>query len=150
MNDNDRAEREAGNNANSDGANSIAYQGEEGANSHVACLQRFPDLQPVPCATFEDALHAVKSGQAKYAMIPIENTLAGRVADVHHLLPHAGLYIVGEHFLPIRFQRTFSSRSAFASQDQYLINARPLIAERSTNFQNLLSYERSRLSPMTK
>jgi prephenate dehydratase len=104
MNDNDRAEREAENNAISDGANSIAYQGEEGANSHVACLQRFPDLQPVPCATFEDALQAVKSGQAKYAMIPIENTLAGRVADVHHLLPHAGLYIVGEHFLPIRFQ----------------------------------------------
>ena len=92
MNDNNRAEREAGNDAISDGANSIAYQGEEGANSHVACLQRFPDLQPVPCATFEDALQAVKSGQAKYAMIPIENTLAGRVADVHHLLPHAGLF----------------------------------------------------------
>ncbi|MGI9476636.1 MAG: prephenate dehydratase [Hyphomicrobiaceae bacterium] len=82
----------------------IAYQGELGANSHVACLERFPDLESVPCATFEDALQAVKSGDCTYAMIPIENTLAGRVADVHHLLPGAGLYIVGEHFLPIRFQ----------------------------------------------
>ncbi len=82
----------------------IAYQGEPGANSHVACQERFPDLISVPCATFEDALQAVKSGDCTYAMIPIENTLAGRVADVHHLLPDAGLYIVGEHFLPIRFQ----------------------------------------------
>ena len=82
----------------------IAYQGEVGANSHVACQERFPDLASVPCATFEDALQAVKTGDCRYAMIPIENTLAGRVADVHHLLPGAGLYIVGEHFLPIRFQ----------------------------------------------
>ncbi|MFT5507666.1 MAG: prephenate dehydratase [Hyphomicrobiaceae bacterium] len=82
----------------------IAYQGELGANSHVACLERFPELESVPCATFEDALQAVKSGDCTYAMIPIENTLAGRVADVHHLLPEAGLYVVGEHFLPIRFQ----------------------------------------------
>jgi prephenate dehydratase len=85
-------------------AGRIAYQGEAGANSHVACLERFPEMEPMPCATFEDALQAVKSGEATYAMIPIENTLAGRVADVHHLLPRAGLYIVGEHFLPIRFQ----------------------------------------------
>ena len=82
----------------------ISYQGEPGANSHVACLERFPDFEPVACATFEDALAAVKSGDAHYSMIPIENTLAGRVADVHHLLPDAGLYIIGEHFLPIRFQ----------------------------------------------
>ena len=95
MNDKDRAERAAGKTVCGDGTNLIAYQGEEGANSHVACLERFPNMQPVPCATFEDALQAVKSGHATYAMIPIENTLAGRVADVHHLLPHAGLYIVG-------------------------------------------------------
>jgi len=81
----------------------ISYQGEPGANSHVACNDAYPDLTPLPCSTFEDAIAAVKSGQAKYAMIPIENTLAGRVADVHHLLPEAGLYIVGEYFLPIRF-----------------------------------------------
>ena len=82
----------------------IAYQGETGANSHVACAEAFPNLEPLACATFEDAAMAVKNGRAVYAMIPIENTLAGRVADVHHLLPNAGLYIIGEHFLPIRFQ----------------------------------------------
>ena len=88
----------------------ISYQGELGANSHVACLERFPELESVPCATFEDAVQAVKSGDCTYAMIPIENTLAGRVADVHHLLPGAGLFIVGEHFLPIRFQADQRSR----------------------------------------
>ena len=64
----------------------------------------FPDLEPVACATFEDALAAVKSGDARYAMIPIENSVAGRVADIHHLLPGAGLHIVGEHFLRVRHQ----------------------------------------------
>jgi prephenate dehydratase len=82
----------------------IAFQGEPGANSDIACREMYPDLEPMPCATFEDALAAAKSGDARYAMIPIENSLAGRVADVHHLLPNAGLYIVGEFFLPIRFQ----------------------------------------------
>jgi prephenate dehydratase len=82
----------------------IAYQGEPGANSHIACKEMFPELEPLPSATFEDALGVVKTGEARYAMIPIENSLAGRVADIHHLLPDAGLYIVGEHFLPIRFQ----------------------------------------------
>jgi len=82
----------------------ISYQGEPGANSHLACQEVYPGLEPLPCATFEDAIAAVKSGEARYAMIPIENSLAGRVADIHHLLPGSGLYIVGEHFLPIRFQ----------------------------------------------
>ncbi len=82
----------------------ITYQGEPGANSHTACAQAFPDMEPVPCPTFEDAIGAVQSGEARYAMIPIENSLAGRVADIHHLLPNSGLYIVGEHFLPIRHQ----------------------------------------------
>ncbi|MEO1265732.1 MAG: prephenate dehydratase domain-containing protein, partial [Pseudomonadota bacterium] len=61
----------------------IAYQGEPGANSHVACLEAFPGMEPCPKPTFEEALQAVKSGEARYAMIPLENTLAGRVADVH-------------------------------------------------------------------
>jgi len=82
----------------------ISYQGEPGANSHIACAETHPELEPLPCPTFEDAIGAVKSGEARYAMIPIENSLAGRVADIHHLLPQSGLYIVGEHFLPIRFQ----------------------------------------------
>ena len=82
----------------------VSYQGEPGANSHLACRDVFPDLEPVPCATFEDALAAVKSGDARYAMIPIENSVAGRVADIHHLLPNADLSIVGEHFLRVRLQ----------------------------------------------
>jgi prephenate dehydratase len=82
----------------------IAYQGEPGANSHLACQQVFPGLEPLASATFEDAIAVVKSGEARYAMIPIENSVAGRVADIHHLLPNAGLHIVGEHFLPVRFQ----------------------------------------------
>ncbi len=89
---------------NAAGSRLIAYQGEAGANSHIACSEVFPELEPMPCPTFEDALGAVKSGEARYAMIPIENSVAGRVADIHHLLPNAGLYIIGEHFLPIRFQ----------------------------------------------
>ncbi|MDX2307672.1 MAG: prephenate dehydratase [Hyphomicrobium sp.] len=83
---------------------SIAYQGEPGANSHLACLEAFPDCNPRPYPTFEDALAAVKSGEVRYAMIPIENSVAGRVADIHHLLPGAGLYIAGEHFLRVRHQ----------------------------------------------
>ncbi|MEZ5774193.1 MAG: prephenate dehydratase [Hyphomicrobiaceae bacterium] len=82
----------------------IAYQGEPGANSHIAARDTYPNLEPVPSATFEEALQLVKSGEALHAMIPIENSLAGRVADVHHLLPSSGLYIVGEHFMPIHFQ----------------------------------------------
>jgi prephenate dehydratase len=83
---------------------SIAYQGEPGANSHIACADNFPDLDPLPCASFEDAFAAVQDGAAELAMIPIENSIAGRVADIHALLPASGLHIVGETFLPIHFQ----------------------------------------------
>jgi prephenate dehydratase len=86
------------------GARRISYQGEPGANSHVACSQVFPGLEAMPCPTFEDALAAVKSGAARYTMIPIENSVAGRVADIHHLLPDANLYMVGEHFHRVRHQ----------------------------------------------
>ncbi len=82
----------------------IAFQGEPGANSHIAASEMFPGLEPLPCPTFEDALGRVKAGDALLAMIPIENSVAGRVADIHHLLPEAGLYIVGEHFLRVRHQ----------------------------------------------
>ncbi len=81
----------------------IAYQGEPGANSHIACVEAVPDHEPMPCRTFEDAFQAVQTGKADLAMIAIENTTAGRVADVHHLLPESGLSIVGEHFLRIEF-----------------------------------------------
>ena len=81
----------------------IAYQGEPGANSHIACDEMFPGCVPLPCATFEDAFAAIGDGSADLGMIPIENSIAGRVADIHHLMPQAGLHIVGEHFLPIHF-----------------------------------------------
>ena len=84
--------------------NRIAFQGDFGANSDMACRDVFPDLSPLPCATFEDAFAAVENGDADLAMIPIENTLAGRVADIHRLLPESRLHIVGEYFMPIRFQ----------------------------------------------
>lgn len=86
------------------GENRIAFQGEKGAHSHAACLNSRPDMEPYACATFEDALSAVKNGEATYAMIPIENSVAGRVADIHHLLPDSDLYIVGEHFERIHHQ----------------------------------------------
>ena len=82
----------------------IVFQGEPGANSHIACSEVFPAAQAVPCPTFEDCFAAVTKGEADLAMIPIENSLAGRVADIHHLLPTSGLHIVGEYFLPIHFQ----------------------------------------------
>ena len=82
----------------------IAYQGEPGANSHIACRDAYPGCEPMPCASFEDALAAISDGTADLGMIPIENSLAGRVADIHQFLPTAGLHIIGEYFLPIRFQ----------------------------------------------
>jgi len=77
---------------------SIAFQGEPGAYSHLACRNAYPGMAPLPCATFEDAFAAVREGRARYAMIPIDNSVAGRVADVHHLMPYAGLHIIAEHF----------------------------------------------------
>jgi prephenate dehydratase len=82
----------------------IAFQGEPGANSHIAIVDAYPDAEPLPCATFEDALSTIASGEADLGMIPIENSVAGRVADIHHLLPASGLYVLGEWFLPIRHQ----------------------------------------------
>jgi prephenate dehydratase len=82
----------------------IAYQGEPGANSHIACIENYPGCRPLPCATFEDAFAALQDGSAELAMIPIENSIAGRVADIHALLPASGLHIIGETFLPIHFQ----------------------------------------------
>ena len=82
----------------------IAYQGEPGANSHIICAEAFPAWTPLPCLTFEDAFAAVTEGRASRAMIPIENSIAGRVADIHHLIPTSPLHIVAEHFLPIHFQ----------------------------------------------
>ncbi|MDR6118718.1 prephenate dehydratase [Aeromicrobium sp. SORGH_AS981] len=84
-------------------ARRIAYQGEPGANSHIVCQQHHPDAEAVACASFEDVFAAVTGGDADLAMIPIDNSIAGRVADIHHFLPTSGLHIVGEHFLRIQF-----------------------------------------------
>ena len=81
----------------------IAYQGEPGANSHLVCKQHYPDWEAVPCASFEDVFSVVESGDADLAMIPIDNSIAGRVSDIHHFLPGSSLHIVAEHFLRIQF-----------------------------------------------
>src|SRR5580693_4347276 len=82
----------------------IAFQGEPGANSHIAIAEAYPDAEALPCPTFEDAFAAISSGEADLGMIPIENSVAGRVADIHHLMPDSGLHIVAEHFMPVRHQ----------------------------------------------
>ena len=86
------------------GRGRIAFQGEPGANSHIACKQPYPHYEPLACATFEDAFAAVRSGRAALAMIPIDNSVAGRVADIHHLMPASQLHIVAEWFLPVQHQ----------------------------------------------
>jgi prephenate dehydratase len=84
-----------------DPSQTIAFQGEPGAYSDLACRHVFPQWTTLPCAAFEDAFAAIREGRAALGMIPIENSVAGRVADIHHLMPHSGLYIVGEHFAPV-------------------------------------------------
>ncbi|HJS85917.1 MAG TPA: prephenate dehydratase [Acetobacteraceae bacterium] len=76
----------------------IAFQGLHGAYSDLACRTAFPDRRTLPCDSFEAAIEAVRKGRAELAMLPCENTLAGRVPDIHHLLPESGLFVVGEHF----------------------------------------------------
>lgn len=79
----------------------IAFQGLPGAYSQISCQAVFPDFEALPCPSFEETFAAVREGRARYAMIPIDNSLAGRVADIHHLLPGSGLHIIGEHFQPV-------------------------------------------------
>ena len=80
----------------------IAFQGELGAFSHATAVAVFPDDEPLPCVTFEETIGAVQSGAAEYAVVPVENSLYGRIADIHHILPESGLYIIGEYYLPVR------------------------------------------------
>ncbi len=85
-------------------SNSIAFQGLPGAYSNLACRAAFPDMEALPCPSFEDMFAAVHEGRARLAMVPIENSVAGRVADIHHLLPDSGLHIVAEHFQRVNHQ----------------------------------------------
>ncbi|MEM7780875.1 MAG: prephenate dehydratase [Pseudomonadota bacterium] len=111
----------------------IAFQGSPGANSHRAALEARPDSLPLPCFGFEDALDAVKDGRAGQAIIPIENSQHGRVADIHFLLPESGLSIVGEYFMPIHhalmglkgsngsdFEAAYSHPQALGQSRKYL------------------------------
>lgn len=82
--------------------NRIAFQGEPGAYSHQACRETYPEMEALPFRTFEDAIEAVRSGEADLAMLPVENSTFGRVADIHHLLPESGLFIVAEAFVRVR------------------------------------------------
>src|SRR3974377_2310883 len=85
-------------------AKKIVFQGEPGSNSHLASREVYPDYEAMPWPTFEDAFAAISLGEADTALTPIENSVAGRVADIHHLMPDSGLHIVAEHFMPIRHQ----------------------------------------------
>jgi prephenate dehydratase len=85
-------------------AKRVAFQGDPGAYAHLAAREVLPHAVAVPCPTFEDAAEAVRKGETDLCIIPVENSLMGRIADIHHLLPEAGLHIVGEHFLRIRHQ----------------------------------------------
>ena len=81
--------------------NNIAFQGVLGAYSHMACQAHCPDLTPLPCASFSDMIAMVQDGGADCALVPVENSTAGRVADIHHLLPESGLFIIAEHYQPV-------------------------------------------------
>ncbi len=87
-----------------DPSQTIAFQGAPGAYSDMACRAKFPEMATLPCRDFEDTFAAVQEGRARYAMIPVDNSSAGRVADIHHLLPDSGLHIVGEHFQSVNHQ----------------------------------------------
>lgn len=119
--------------AGTDPARAVAFQGAPGCNSHRAALEYAPDCLPLPCFAFEDALDAVKDGRAARAIIPIENTQHGRVADIHFLLPESGLSIVGEHFLAIEHSLMALSDGPFTaawSHPQALGQSRRYLRER--------------------
>ena len=111
----------------------IAFQGVPGAYSHLACREACPELEHQACESFEDAFGAVQEGRAGLAMIPIENSLAGRVADIHHLIPDSGLYIIGEHFQRVNHQlvaakgATLDSLEVVHSHVQALAQCRQLV-----------------------
>src|SRR5436189_6413299 len=98
----------------------IVFQGEPGANSHLAISQAYPDAEAVPCATFEDAFTALSARDADLGMIPIENSVAGRVADIHHLMPNSKLHNIAEHFLPVQHQPL----SVKGAKTEYITNYR--------------------------
>ncbi|HEX3809020.1 MAG TPA: prephenate dehydratase [Rhizomicrobium sp.] len=123
-------------------AKRVAFQGEPGAFGNLAAREALPKAHAIPKPTFEDAIEAVRSGETDLAIIPVENSLHGRIADIHHLLPEAGLHIVGEHFLPIHHQLLGIKGAKLAdiktvfSQAPALGQCRKIIRERKLNAQN--------------
>jgi len=117
-------------------AKRIAFQGEPGAYANLAAREAVPHAQAVPKPTFEDAIEAVRAGETDLVIIPVENSLIGRIADIHHLLPESGLHIVAEHFLPIHHQllglkdATLDDIKSVYSQAPALAQCRTLLRER--------------------
>lgn len=112
----------------------IAFQGEPGAYSHEACLKARPEMEPLPCLTFDDAIEAVRSGKAELAMLPVENTTYGRVADIHRLLPESGLHILGEAF--VRVHISLMALPGVAIEDIRKVRAHPVLLPQSGNYLN--------------
>ncbi|MES2473705.1 MAG: prephenate dehydratase [Pseudomonadota bacterium] len=117
-------------------AKRVAFQGEPGAYANLAAREAVPHAAAIPKPTFEDAIEAAKSGDCDLCIIPVENSLIGRIADIHHLLPDSGLHIVGEHFLPIRHQllglkdATLDGITTVYSQLPALAQCRNILRER--------------------
>ncbi len=119
-----------------DAENTIAFMGVEGANADLACRRNYPYFKTLPCASFEDAFRAVEAGRAKYALVPIENSYAGRVAEIHNLLPRTQLHIVAEHLLKIEHHlyglpgATLDGVTEIYSHHQALMQCRKFIGAR--------------------
>ena len=110
----------------------IAFQGEPGAYSHQACVDARPDMEPLPCRAFEDVIGAVKSGKADLAMLPVENTTYGRVADIHRLLPESGLHIVDEAF--VRVHISLMANPGVPLEDVKLVRAHLVLLPQCADF----------------
>ena len=125
-----------------DQAKRVAFQGEPGAYANLAARQAIPHAAAIPKPTFEDAIEAAKSGDTDLVIIPVENSLIGRIADIHHLLPDSGLHIVGEHFLPIRHQllglkdATLDDIKSVYSQAPALAQCRSIVRSRKLAVHN--------------
>ena len=121
--------------SSNDPTKTIAYQGLAGANSHLACQSAYPEMEHMACASFEDAFAAVRDGRAHLAMIPVENSVMGRIADIHHILPESGLHIVNEHFQRVNHHllavkgATLDGLNRVESQLPALSQCRKFIAE---------------------
>jgi prephenate dehydratase len=109
-------------------AKTVAFQGEPGAYAHLAAREALPHVEAVPRPTFDDAVNAVRAGETDLCIIPVENSLMGRIADIHHLLPDAGLHIVGEHFLRVRHQ-LLGIRGASVSGLRRVFSQGPALAQ---------------------